>query len=97
MPMTTFRQMAVRGKDILAACPVPIKRDKILSDYPLHWHVWHKDASSLEEELALNKVGWTGVHVCFSRSWHEFLTCVNSCGVCLFPYLLWFSSTIKKR
>lgn len=45
------------GKDVLAASPPNISRDKILSDFPLHWHVWHKDAASLEEELALNKVG----------------------------------------
>ncbi|KAL9980723.1 hypothetical protein ACROYT_G009352 [Oculina patagonica] len=48
--------MAVSGgKDILAASPPTISRDNILSEYPLHWHVWHKDSSSLEEELALNK------------------------------------------
>ena len=45
------------GKDILAASAAKISRDKILSEFPLHWHVWHKDSSSLEEELALNKVG----------------------------------------
>lgn len=45
------------GKDVLAASPPKINRDQILSDFPLHWHVWHKDAASLEEELVLNKVG----------------------------------------
>ena len=49
--------MAASVKDILTAYPPKISRDSILSVYPLHWHVWHKDASSLEEELALNKVG----------------------------------------
>ncbi|XP_078362248.1 ankyrin repeat domain-containing protein 13D-like isoform X2 [Oculina patagonica] len=43
------------GKDILAASPPTISRDNILSEFPLHWHVWHKDSASLEEELALNK------------------------------------------
>lgn len=43
------------GKDVLAASPPKINRDQILSDFPLHWHVWHKDAASLEEELVLNK------------------------------------------
>ncbi|CAH3171537.1 unnamed protein product [Porites evermanni] len=43
------------GKDVLAASPPKISRDKILSDFPLHWHIWHKDSASLEEELALNK------------------------------------------
>lgn len=52
------RKMAASGgKDILAASLAKISRDKILSEFPLHWHVWHKDSSSLEEELALNKVG----------------------------------------
>lgn len=49
------------GKDILVASPPRISRDEILSDFPLHWHVWHKDAASLEEELALNRVGWEDV------------------------------------
>lgn len=51
------KMAASGGKDILAASPPKISRDTILSDFPLHWHVWHKDAASLEEELALNKVG----------------------------------------
>ena len=50
------KMAASGGKDILTASPPEISRDKILSDFPLHWHVWHKDSSSLEEELALNKV-----------------------------------------
>ena len=55
--MTTARKMAASGgKDILSVSLPEISRDKILSDFPLHWHVWHKDSSSLEEELALNKV-----------------------------------------
>ena len=55
--MTTARKVAASGgKDILSASLPEISRDKILSDFPLHWHVWHKDSSSLEEELALNKV-----------------------------------------
>ncbi|XP_078362281.1 ankyrin repeat domain-containing protein 13B-like isoform X2 [Oculina patagonica] len=49
------KMAASGGKDILAASPPTISRDNILSEYPLHWHVWHKDSSSLEEELALNK------------------------------------------
>ena len=55
--MTTARKMAASGgKDILCASPSEISKDKILSDFPLHWHVWHKDSFSLEEKLALNKV-----------------------------------------
>ena len=50
------KMAASGGKDILCASPPEISRDKILSDFPLHWHVWHNDSSSLEEELALNKV-----------------------------------------
>ena len=53
----SLKMAASGGKDILAASPSKISRDKILSEFPLHWHVWHKDSSSLEEELALNKVG----------------------------------------
>lgn len=53
------KMAASGGKDILAASPPKISRDKILSDFPLHWHIWHKDSASLEEELALNKVGFT--------------------------------------
>lgn len=64
--------MAASGKDILAASPPKISRDSILSDYPLHWHVWHKDASSLEEELALNKVG-------VLRAMQRFLTTRQVC------------------
>ena len=51
------KMAASGGKDVLAASPGKISRDKILSEFPLHWHVWHKDSSSLEEELALNRVG----------------------------------------
>jgi len=50
------KMAASGGKDILCASPPEISRDEILSDFPLHWHVWHKDSSSLEEELAVNKV-----------------------------------------
>ena len=53
------KMAASGGKDILAASHPKISRDKILSDFPLHWHIWHKDSASLEEELALNKVGFT--------------------------------------
>ncbi|XP_078362296.1 ankyrin repeat domain-containing protein 13B-like [Oculina patagonica] len=49
------KMAASGGKDILAASPPTISRDNILSEFPLHWHVWHKDSASLEEELALNK------------------------------------------
>lgn len=79
------------GKDILAAS-VNISRDKILSDFPLHWHVWHKDSSSLEEELALNKVGFPPQFfketiwfqpqhkcTCFMQHDQQFLTSV--CGL----------------
>ncbi|XP_078362315.1 ankyrin repeat domain-containing protein 13B-like [Oculina patagonica] len=53
--MTTAKMAASGGKDILAASPPTISRDNILSEFSLHWHVWHKDSSSLEEELALIK------------------------------------------
>ncbi|KAK3736291.1 hypothetical protein QZH41_020756 [Actinostola sp. cb2023] len=47
-------KMATAGeKDLLVAPPPQINSDQILSDYPLHWYVWNKDASSIEEELAL--------------------------------------------
>ena len=48
------------GKDVLAAPPAVVSREKVLLEYPLHWHVWHHDASSLEEELVLNKVSFPG-------------------------------------
>lgn len=64
------KMAASGGKDILCASPSGISRDKILSDFPLHWHVWHKDSSSLEEELALNKVCVRAcfVHLVFTAS-----------------------------
>lgn len=49
--------MATVGeKDLLVVPSPPINSDQILSEYPLHWYVWNKDASSIEEELALAKV-----------------------------------------
>ena len=46
-----------RGRDMLASPAPKLSRDAIVSEWPLHWFVWHDDASSLEEELALNRVG----------------------------------------
>lgn len=57
--------MATVGeKDLLVAPPPPINSDQILSEYPLHWYVWNKDASSIEEELALARVSvdFTSLH-----------------------------------
>ena len=51
--------MAAAGesaRDVLASPPPNLSRDAIVSHWPLHWFVWHDDASSLEEELALNRV-----------------------------------------
>lgn len=49
--------MATVGeKDVLVAPPSQISCDQILSEYPFHWFVWNKDASSIEEELALARV-----------------------------------------
>jgi len=49
--------MATLGeKDVLIAPSPAINSDQILSEYPLHWYVWNKDASSIEEELALAHV-----------------------------------------
>ncbi|CAH3155531.1 unnamed protein product [Pocillopora meandrina] len=76
--------MAASGKDILTAYPPKISRDSILSVYPLHWHVWHKDASSLEEELALNKHnkelldprGRTPLHLAVSLGYVDCVKCL---------------------
>jgi hypothetical protein len=54
--------MATVGeKDLLVAPPSQITCDQILSEYPLHWYVWNKDASSIEEELALARVRYSGL------------------------------------
>lgn len=45
-----------RARDVLASPPPKLSRDTVASQWPLHWFVWHDDASSLEEELALNRV-----------------------------------------
>ncbi|XP_048582548.1 ankyrin repeat domain-containing protein 13D [Nematostella vectensis] len=48
--------MATAGeKDFLSAPPSKLNRDQIASEFPLHWFVWNRDASSLEEELALDR------------------------------------------
>ncbi|XP_068747563.1 ankyrin repeat domain-containing protein 13D-like isoform X3 [Montipora capricornis] len=85
----TIHVMAASGgKDILVASPPQISRDKILSDFPLHWHVWHKDAASLEEELALNKHnkevvdprGRTPLHLAVSLGYVDCVQCLLSGG-----------------
>lgn len=47
-----------RAKDLLVSPPPKLSRDEIASLWPLHWYVWHDDVSSLEEELALNRVSF---------------------------------------
>lgn len=91
------KMAASGGKDILWASPPEISRDKILSDFPLHWHVWHKDSSSLEEELALNKVcirAYFVYSVLTARRGnrrHVLCNTINGFSICL-----WFiCSTIK--
>lgn len=76
------------GKDILVASPPRISRDEILSDFPLHWHVWHKDAASLEEELALNRHnkealdrrGRTPLHLAVTLGYVDCVKCLLNGG-----------------
>ncbi|KAK2562228.1 Ankyrin repeat domain-containing protein 13D [Acropora cervicornis] len=76
------------GKDILVASPPRISRGEILSDFPLHWHVWHKDAASLEEELALNRHnkealdrrGRTPLHLAVTLGYVDCVKCLLNGG-----------------
>ncbi|XP_031561945.1 ankyrin repeat domain-containing protein 13D-like [Actinia tenebrosa] len=75
--------MATVGKDVLVAPPSQITCDQILSEYPFHWFVWNKDASSIEEELALARNdkektdtrGRTAIHLAVSLG---YVDCVKA-------------------